>query len=758
MIYLIMKNKDGQPVKNQFDQDIVRIGRAIDNDLFLQDVSISRHHCEIRKENNLYFVYDLQSLNGTYVNGQHIKRASLQNNDLLRIGNVESLVQCKFKGKGSDQSDYFLINKVKGVEVLQALSIQSFQDISMPGPLLEPSIETLVEGVTHEELKEEEDRSYKQELHRLRRAYRHLLFSYGLTSSISTIESREEFLSRLVKSLFIAFEKVERAYVTGYASSTESFPIYAEECAPGFESVDVPLCHPALLLSMTDRKALCAVNSLDKWPALPEEAPSPPSGVEPMRSIMCVPLISQNETLGVLYLENFTKPQCFDDVDLELLCVISVLSATAMKNIELYGKITRAYDDAYQKFHEQLSLSTTLCELGRALTSTVEEEDIIRRIIPMLREQMGIRWFGVGLFRESHKRGNCKFFYSALDGDASKPIKLERKDTALQRTYLANFVKDTRILSISDLRRETSPFVPIIRNFPEQSNYCVFAPLIVKKETMGFLVLAVDDAAAIRDNQVSFVNGAAYQAALAFETARLFASLKEQQTQLRQLSNQIIAAQEQERKRLARELHDDIGQIFSAIRLHVESLSGQALAPPGVKAVETLKDLATHGMDELRHISLNLRPPMLDDLGLMPTLNWFAKDYAGRYSINVKIQNEANIDEFDKDFETNLFRIIQEALNNVAKHAQAKNVLIIIREQAGHLEVRIVDDGKGFSIAEQDETKPQGRRGFGLLNMKERGGTFSGSFEIQSKPQSGTTLKFLFPLGTIRATTPAPSE
>ncbi|GAB4317934.1 MAG: hypothetical protein Kow0059_11100 [Candidatus Sumerlaeia bacterium] len=763
MLVLVLKSKDGQPVRHRFDKDVIRIGRSADNDLTLTDVSVSRHHCEIRKENNLHFIYDLQSLNGTCVNGQKVKRASLQNNDLLRIGNVEVLVFSQIKRRSGEQSDHFLINKLKGVKILQALNIQSFQNITPPAADgLDEGRETIADGLTTS-AQPADPLSYMQEVHRLRRAYRHLLFSYGLTTAISSIESREEFLRRLVKSLFIAFDNVERAFVTGFVPSTETFPVLAGECSPGFEAVGSPLCHTALLLALTDRKALCAENTLESPPGLPEGRVGATKDGVALRSIMCVPLVCQNEALGVIYVENFTKPDCFDDVDLELLCVISVLSATTLKNIELYDRLSRAYDEAYQKFHEQLSLSTTLCELGRALTASLAEEDILRRIVPMLREQIGVIWAGAGLFRPVHKRHNCVFYFCDVTDGAKAALHIEKRSTSLQRSYLLNFVKDVRIVSISDLRRETSPFVPIIRTFPEQVRWCVFAPLVVKKETIGFLVLALADVSHIGDNLLAFINGVAYQSALAFETARLFEAQKEQQAHLREMSNQIIAAQELERKRLARELHDDIGQIFSAIRLHVEALAAQKPAPPVGKTVETLKDLATHGMEELRHISLNLRPPMLNDLGLLPTLNWFAKDYTARYGITVKIQPDVDLEQFKAEFETNLFRIIQEALNNVAKHAGASNVLILLREQAGRLEVRIADDGKGFPVAELDDTAQTARRGFGLLNMKERAGTFNGTFEVISQPATkdksagGTTLRFIFPLDTVRPPAPTPA-
>jgi signal transduction histidine kinase len=302
------------------------------------------------------------------------------------------------------------------------------------------------------------------------------------------------------------------------------------------------------------------------------------------------------------------------------------------------------------------------------------------------------------------------------------------------------------------MERETSPLVPLVRVMPHAAKYLIFAALVVQKQTIGFLAMSLSETSHVLDSQLSFINSVAFQTALACENARLFNSLKEQQLQLRRLSNEIINAQEEERKRLARELHDDIGQIFSAMKLHVETMQNTPASGIPDKSVDALTKLAKRGMEDLRHISLNLRPPMLDDLGLLSTLNWYSKDYSSRFNVSVNINNDGvNDRKYDTEFETNLFRIIQEALTNVAKHAEAQNVVIRLKERDTQLDVAIRDDGKGFKTGDLDDSDGH-LHGFGMLNMKERAAMYGGKLHIKSKPGAGTEIKMSFLLRNISST------
>ena len=334
-----------------------------------------------------------------------------------------------------------------------------------------------------------------------------------------------------------------------------------------------------------------------------------------------------------------------------------------MKNMELYERLALAHDEAYEKFHEQLSLSTTLCELGRGahLRRRGGGHPAPHRAHSFRADSNHVVWRW-DFFVSRKNAAIASFTTAAFPNDSSEEPRIECNYTSIMDSYLSTFVRESRVMSLDDLRRETSPFVPITSALPHEANYCVFAPLVVKQVTVGFLVIAVEDDSQIQDNQLAFINGAAYQTALAFETAhpvRIDQGAAESITPALESNHHGPGAGAQTpRARIARRHRTNLQRHEAARRIDGRQTRRPARHP---RASTSLKKLAAQGMDDLRHISLNLRPPMLDDLGLIPTLNWFAKDYTSRFNIKATVQVDLTMDEFDPDFETNLFRIIQEA-------------------------------------------------------------------------------------------------
>jgi PAS domain S-box-containing protein len=222
--------------------------------------------------------------------------------------------------------------------------------------------------------------------------------------------------------------------------------------------------------------------------------------------------------------------------------------------------------------------------------------------------------------------------------------------------------------------------------------------------------------------------------------------LKASERELRALSSQLIAAQENERKRIANELHDGIGQRLSAIKFTVEDvlrseadLGHTAQAERLGSIVERIRD----SIEEIRRVSMDLRPSILDDLGLVATLGWFCREFGQVYqgihiSKDVAV-NEADIPELLKVV---IFRITQEAVHNIAKHAGANNVSLQLTHQDDCLELSIQDDGKGFDYV---QTAAVGS-GLGLKSMRERAELTGGRFSIDSHPRRGTALSVLWPL------------
>jgi signal transduction histidine kinase len=224
------------------------------------------------------------------------------------------------------------------------------------------------------------------------------------------------------------------------------------------------------------------------------------------------------------------------------------------------------------------------------------------------------------------------------------------------------------------------------------------------------------------------------------ETAARFHEISSARVALQELSARLLAAHEDERKSIARELHDEVGQSLTGVLVEMANLSTlirtnktDLLEP---KATE-IKKLVEDSIIVVRNMALLLRPPMLDDLGLLPALQWQAREITRRSGIRVKIAAEDIPDALSDDLKTCVYRIVQEALHNAMRHAGAQTVRVSIHMEEGRLYLSIQDDGKGFSVKVE--------RGMGLLGMEERVTHLGGSFAVESEPGEGAILRVILP-------------
>jgi PAS domain S-box-containing protein len=228
------------------------------------------------------------------------------------------------------------------------------------------------------------------------------------------------------------------------------------------------------------------------------------------------------------------------------------------------------------------------------------------------------------------------------------------------------------------------------------------------------------------------------------EREHLFKEISESQVRLKALSAELVNVQEEERRHLARELHDEIGQGLTAISLKLEgidelvenSYSGRDLA----QALAMIDQM----LQQVRNLSLDLRPSMLDDLGLMPTLRWYLNRQKELGKFKVEFNDPALSERPPAIIETVCYRIVQEALTNIARHSGAANVKIEISEQGHELHLVIKDDGQGFDVERSLKEAALGKS-TGLLGMQERAVQIGGRVEIQSKESHGTTIYGYFP-------------
>ncbi|HLK49503.1 MAG TPA: histidine kinase [Bryobacteraceae bacterium] len=211
-------------------------------------------------------------------------------------------------------------------------------------------------------------------------------------------------------------------------------------------------------------------------------------------------------------------------------------------------------------------------------------------------------------------------------------------------------------------------------------------------------------------------------------------------SELQNLSRRLVAAQEEERRRVARELHDEIGQALSAILVELGRLEGRLPPEPQQNRamVAVARQLADRATAQVRDMALLLRPSMLDDLGLVPALQWQAREVSRRTGVKVKVAADTVADDLPDEYRTCVYRIVQEAVNNAARHAHATTVRVDASQEDGRIRVSIQDNGAGFN--------PKLEKGMGILGMEERVKKLGGAFRIDSEEGAGTIVSLLLPL------------
>ncbi len=218
-------------------------------------------------------------------------------------------------------------------------------------------------------------------------------------------------------------------------------------------------------------------------------------------------------------------------------------------------------------------------------------------------------------------------------------------------------------------------------------------------------------------------------------------------------ASQIIQAQEQERQRIARELHDETSQVLTSLLISLTLLEESVETQEARERIADTRALAHSTLRAIRNLSIDLRPSALDDLGLLPALRWYVKEYQKKCSIDVEFHATGFKERLPAEMETALYRIVQECLTNTAKHANANRVTITLKEETDRVYARITDDGEGFDYEALLRTPGQ-ERGLGLAGMNERAVLLDGTLNIHSTFERGTIIEVSIPLPSVRTLQP----
>jgi len=273
-------------------------------------------------------------------------------------------------------------------------------------------------------------------------------------------------------------------------------------------------------------------------------------------------------------------------------------------------------------------------------------------------------------------------------------------------------------------------------------------PLRSKDKVLGVLNIASHEAHKFSPDDIKLLDSIAPQIAIAIENAKLHQEVQRKEGIRGELLQDIFSIQEEERKRIARELHDETSQVIASLNASLEAATG--MLPAGADKTKTIlrkaQALSINILDDIHKLIYELRPSLLDDLGLVTAVRWLAENNLETLGITVNLKKPGRERRLPPRIETTLFRVIQEAVNNIAKHSHAKNTYISLQFKKNVTRVHIRDDGQGFDVEEAIASKDR-PRGLGLVGMRERVASVNGHLDIQSHPGGeGTEIIIEIPL------------
>jgi PAS domain S-box-containing protein len=336
--------------------------------------------------------------------------------------------------------------------------------------------------------------------------------------------------------------------------------------------------------------------------------------------------------------------------------------------------------------------------------------------------------------------------------DAQGKIKLMNKVAEIETGWIAEEVTGrdiNEILKLIDENTKEQINTPITRLFSEDHEQDISkTALLIDKAAKEKLIEGtaswIKDDKNITTGIVVVFRDITKQRNVEKEREKLFKKVSLAQERLKVVSKRLLEVQESERRHIARELHDEIGQILTAIKINIQT----AFKLAGAEKIETHLnegvELIEEALFQVRKLSIDLRPSMLDDLGLVPALRWYVDRQSVRAGISAKVNVDEAIMRLPNEIEITCFRVAQEALTNIIKHSQATHVDIMLYYEEGDLHLKIADDGVGFNFFAAVQRSLKGES-MGILGMQERVELIGGKIKINSKAGSGTIVHTIFP-------------
>ena len=346
---------------------------------------------------------------------------------------------------------------------------------------------------------------------------------------------------------------------------------------------------------------------------------------------------------------------------------------------------------------------------------------------------------GVILLREGRSRKLQAQSWKGIEQSLA-----ERFNTTVGRGLAGRIAKSGKSLAIVDVEKE-----PLIKNAAIRKAFRSLwgVPLTVRGEVRGVLQLGFSQEYHCLPREMTLLEAVAERCAMAIDKARLLEDLHDREEQIRQLGEHMLNVEEEERRRISRELHDEVGQSMQVIRLYLEMIRS-SLPEEARHVAERLDEtqkLTEQTIEEMRRLIAALSPNVLEDLGLPASIRQFVSNFRRTFAGQVSLQM-SGLDHLPKSTQIMIYRLVQECFNNIIKHSNANDVLLRVGRKNGHIQVKVQDDGVGFDLSEASRK----RGSFGLSGMRERVALLGGDIDIESALGKGTRVEIAIPAGVTR--------
>ncbi len=410
-----------------------------------------------------------------------------------------------------------------------------------------------------------------------------------------------------------------------------------------------------------------------------------------------------------------------------------------------FNQMIARLEEARSELERRIGAATrnigTLYEMARTTTSTLEIADVLELVAEKTLTALGLERLLV--LWHPPELGDVVDVYAAAAGGPGERLEIA------EPVDLAGLCPGTRPTLIAAARLPAA----LADRLPAPRLLCL--PLVFKDDLLGVVLAGL--AADGPTPDLELAAALASQAAAALANAGLFETVRQKEGELRKLSHLRAQAQEESLRAMSRELHDGFGQVLTVVSMDLGMLErARDLDAPALRArLREVRDQISRLMQDVRTMSQVLRPPMLD-FGLVPTLHWFVEKFTESSDIEVRLQTPPEETRLPPPIELLFYRVAQEALTNVAKHARARHVDVELAVQDARVTLSVADDGVGFEVDRFRRTPSLA--GVGLLGMRERVAYYHGELDIRSRPNAGVRIRVAIPLDAVGSEDGGPGE